>query len=127
MPYIILIRYRCDITVVNTHAPTEHNNKDAWNSFHAEPENVFNQFLTYHIKIVRENIFYASGIESLNKINNDKGVRVANMALLTLHWRGLPSSPATALTLSSNQAAKEVSLPSPESCEDSNQPTPCEI
>jgi hypothetical protein len=78
----MLIHYRCDITIVNKHASTEHKNNDAWNSFHGKLENVFNQFLTYHIKIelrnfnvnakvVMENIFKTSGKERLNKISND--------------------------------------------------------
>jgi hypothetical protein len=70
------------------HAPTEDKDDDIKDSFYEEVEQVFDQFIRYHMKILlgdfnakvgREDIFKPIiGNESLHETNNDNGVRVVN-------------------------------------------------
>jgi hypothetical protein len=87
---IVLRGCRCDIIVLNVHAPTQDKNDDVKDSFYGELERVFNKFLKYHMKsllgdfsakVGREVIFKPTiGNESLHEISNDNGVRVVNFA-----------------------------------------------
>jgi hypothetical protein len=52
--YITLTDHWHDIFVLNMHAPTEDKHDDTKDSFHEEPEHVFDQFPKYHIKILLE-------------------------------------------------------------------------
>jgi exonuclease III len=75
--------------VLNVHAPTEDKDDVTKDSFYEELEQVFDQFLRYHMKILlgdfnakvgREDIFKPIiGNESLHEANNDNRVRVANL------------------------------------------------
>jgi exonuclease III len=90
MSYINLKGRWCDIIVLNVHAPTEDKDDDIKDSFYEEIEDVFDQFPTYHMKILlgdfnakvgRKNIFKpVIGNESLHEASNDNGVRVVNFA-----------------------------------------------
>jgi hypothetical protein len=69
------------------HEPTENKTDDMIGSFCEELDHVFNQFLKYHMKILRdfnpdverEDIFkWMDGNESLLEISNDNGIRVVN-------------------------------------------------
>jgi hypothetical protein len=51
MLYITLKGHWCDIIVLNVHAPTE-DKDDIKDSFYKELEQAFDQFLTYHMKIL---------------------------------------------------------------------------
>jgi hypothetical protein len=72
------------------HAPTEDKYDDIKDSFYEELEQVFEQFLRYHMKILlgdfnakvgRQDIFKpVIGNESLHEASNDNGVRVVNFA-----------------------------------------------
>jgi hypothetical protein len=76
--------------VLNVHAPTEDKDDVIKDSFYEELEQVFDQFLRYHMKILladfnakvgREDIFKPIiGNESLHEASNDNGVRVVNFA-----------------------------------------------
>jgi hypothetical protein len=80
----------CDIIVTNVNDSTEDKDDVIKYSFYKEPEQVFDQFPRYHIKIlmgdfnekvVREDIFKPIiGNESLHEARNDNGVRVINTA-----------------------------------------------
>jgi exonuclease III len=84
MSYIILRAHRCNIIVLNVHAPTEGKCDDRNDSFYEELEGVFDQFLKYHMKILlgdfnakveREDIFKPTiGNQSLHKTSNDNEV-----------------------------------------------------
>jgi exonuclease III len=52
MSYITLKGHWCDIYVLNVHAPTEDKENDKKESFYEELEQVFDQFLRYHMKIM---------------------------------------------------------------------------
>jgi exonuclease III len=88
MSYIILIGRRCNVIVLNVHAPCEDKGDDEKNSFYEELWRVFDQFPRYDIKILlgdfntkagRENIFKPTiGNESLHENSNDNAVRVVN-------------------------------------------------
>jgi hypothetical protein len=90
MSYITLKGRWCDIIVLNVHGPTEDKDDHIKDSFYEEPEQVFDQFPRYHMKILlgdfnakvgREDIFKPIiGNESLHEVNNDNGVRVVNFA-----------------------------------------------
>jgi endonuclease/exonuclease/phosphatase family metal-dependent hydrolase len=72
------------------HAPIENKDDDIKDSFYEELEQIFDQFLRYHMKILmgdfnakvgREDIFKpVIGNESLREASNDNGVRVVNFA-----------------------------------------------
>jgi hypothetical protein len=72
------------------HAPSQEKNEESKDSFYEELEQVFDNFPTYHIKILlrdvkvkvgRENIFKLTiGNESLHQDSNDNGVRIVNFA-----------------------------------------------
>jgi hypothetical protein len=87
MSYIIL-RCWCDIIVLNVHAPTEEIIYDMKGNFYDELERIFNKFPKYHMKMLdfnakvgREDAFIpTTGNESLRKISNDNGIRIANFA-----------------------------------------------
>jgi hypothetical protein len=76
--------------VLNVHAPNEDRIDDMKDRFYEELEQVFDKFLTYHMKILlldfnakvgREDIFKQTICnESLHKISNDNGVKVVNFA-----------------------------------------------
>jgi hypothetical protein len=51
MSYIIL-KCRCDIIVLNVHAPTEEKDDNIKDNFYEELEQVFDQFPRYHVKIL---------------------------------------------------------------------------
>jgi endonuclease/exonuclease/phosphatase family metal-dependent hydrolase len=90
MSYIILRGRWFHIIVLNIHAPTEDKTDDVKDSFYEELESIFDKFPKYHMEILlgdlnakvsREDIFKPTiGNESLYKISNDNGVRVANFA-----------------------------------------------
>jgi hypothetical protein len=90
MTYITLNGRRCDIIVLNVHAPTEDKDDDIKDSFYEELEQMFDQFPRYHMtillsdfnaKVGREVIFKPIiGNESLHEASNDNGVRVGNFA-----------------------------------------------
>jgi hypothetical protein len=89
MSYITLKGHWYDITVLNVHAPTENKDDIIKDSFYEEPEQVFDQFPRYYIKILlgdfsakvgREEMFKPIiGNESLHEASNN-GVRVVNFA-----------------------------------------------
>jgi hypothetical protein len=89
MSYITLVGHWCDIIVLNVHAPTE-DKDDIKTSLYEQPEQVFDQFPRYHMKILlgdfnskagREDIFKPiTGNESLHEVSKDNGVRVINFA-----------------------------------------------
>jgi hypothetical protein len=88
MSYIILKGRRCDIIVLNVHAPTEDKDDDIMDSFYEVLEQIFNQFPRYHMKILlylyakvgREHIFkHVIGNESLHEVSKNNGVRVVNV------------------------------------------------
>jgi endonuclease/exonuclease/phosphatase family metal-dependent hydrolase len=76
---------------LNVHAPTEGKDDDIKDSFYEELEQVFDQFPSYHMKILlgdfnakvgREDIFKPIiGNESIHEASNDNGVRVVNFAI----------------------------------------------
>jgi hypothetical protein len=90
MSYIILKGRWCNIIVLNVHAQTEDKDDDINDSFYEELEQVYDQFLRYHIKILlgdfnakvgREDIFKPIiGNERLHEASNDNGVRVVHFA-----------------------------------------------
>jgi exonuclease III len=90
MSYIILRGRRCNIIVLNVHAPCEDKGDDVKDSFYEELGRVFDQFPRYDMKILlvdfnadlgRENIFKATiGNERLHEISNDNGVKIVNFA-----------------------------------------------
>jgi hypothetical protein len=52
MSYIIVKGRRCNIIVLNVHAPTEDKIDDIKDRFYEELEQVFDKFPKYHIKIL---------------------------------------------------------------------------
>jgi hypothetical protein len=90
MSYITLKGHWCDIIVLNAHAPTDDIDDDIKDSLYEKLEQVFDQFLRYHMKkllgdfsakVGREDIFKPIiGNESLNEASNDNGVRVVKFA-----------------------------------------------
>ena len=90
MSYIVLRGRRCNIIVLNVHAPSKDKSDDLKDSFYEELEQVFDHFPRYHMKILlgdynakvgRENIFKPTmGNESLHQDNNDNGVRIVSFA-----------------------------------------------
>ena len=72
------------------HAPSKEKSDDSKDSFYKELEQVFDHFLTYHMKILlgdfnakvgREKIFKSTiGNERLHQDINDNGVRNVNFA-----------------------------------------------
>ena len=90
LSYIVLRGRWCDIVVLNEHAPSEEKSDDGKVSFYEQLEQVFDNFLKHHMKIIlghfnakvgRENIFKPTiGNESLHQDNNDNGVRIVNFA-----------------------------------------------
>jgi hypothetical protein len=89
MSYITLKGRWCDIIVLNVHAPTEDEDDGIKDSFYEEPEQVFDQFPRYHMKILvgdfnakvgREDIKPKIVNESLHEASNDNGVREVNFA-----------------------------------------------
>jgi hypothetical protein len=91
MSFIILRACRCNIIVLNVHAPCKDKGDDVKDSFCEELGHVFDQFARYSMKILlrdffakvdRENIFTLTiGNENLHEINNDNGVRVVNFTI----------------------------------------------
>jgi hypothetical protein len=89
MSYITLKGGWCDIIVLNVHTPTE-DKDDTKDSFCEELEWAFDQFRTYHMKILlgyfnakigRENIFNPIiGNEILHEASSDNGVGVVSFA-----------------------------------------------
>jgi hypothetical protein len=89
MLYITLQGCWCDI-ILNVHAQNEDKDKDddIKDSFYKEPEQIFDQFLWYHMKnllgdfnakVGREDIFKPIiGTESLHEVSSDMGIRVVN-------------------------------------------------
>ena len=90
MSHIVLRGRRCNIIVLNVHAPSEEKSDSSKDSFHKELEQVFDHFPKYNMKILlgdfnakvgRENIFKPTiGNESLHQDSNDNGVRIVNFA-----------------------------------------------
>jgi exonuclease III len=90
MSYIMLRGRRCNIIVLNVHAPREDKGDDVKDSFYEELGRVFDRFRRYDMKILlgdfnakvsRENIFKPTiGNESLHEISNDNGVRIITFA-----------------------------------------------
>jgi exonuclease III len=89
MLYTLLRGHSCDITVLNVCA-TEDKSDDTKNSIYKELEQVFNQFLKYHMEILlgdfnikagKEDISKpTTGNESLHEISNDSGFTGINFA-----------------------------------------------
>jgi hypothetical protein len=89
--YIILRGHWCNISVLNTYAPTEDKNGIMKYSFYEEIERAFDKFCKYHItfllgdfndKVGWEDIFKpTAGNESSHTISNDNGVRVVKFAI----------------------------------------------
>jgi hypothetical protein len=52
MSYIMLSGFRCEIIVLNVHAPTQDKYDDTKDNFYEELEHVFNQFPKYHDSFV---------------------------------------------------------------------------
>jgi hypothetical protein len=52
MSYTTQRRLRCDIIVLNVHAPTKDKHDDTKDSFYKELECIFNQFSKYHVNIL---------------------------------------------------------------------------
>jgi len=50
--YIVLRGHRCNIIVLNMHAPSEEKSDDSKDSFYEELEQVVDHFPKYHMKIV---------------------------------------------------------------------------
>jgi hypothetical protein len=90
LSYIILRGCRCNITVLNLHAPYEDKGVDVKDSLYEELVSILDQFPRHDTKIVlgdfnaevdRENIFKpTNGNESLHEISNDSGVGIVNLA-----------------------------------------------
>ena len=88
--YIVLRGCRCDIIVLNVHAPSEEKSDDSKDRFCEELEQVFYHFPKYHMKFLlgdfnakvgRENIFKLTiGNEILHQDSNDNGVGIVNFA-----------------------------------------------
>jgi len=88
--YIVLRGCRCDIIVLNVHAPSEEKSDDSKDRFCEELEQVFYHFPKYHMKFLlgdfnakvgRENIFKLTiGNEILHQDSNDNGVGMVNFA-----------------------------------------------
>jgi len=86
--YIVLRGRWCNVIVLNVHAPSEEKSNGSKDSFCEELEQVFDNFLKYHMKILlgdfnvkvgRENIFKPTiGNESLHQDSNDNGIRIVN-------------------------------------------------
>jgi exonuclease III len=80
----------CDIIVMNVHAPTENKDDVTKDSFYEELEEVFDQFLRYHVKTLmgdfnakvgrEDNFKPLIGNESLHEASNDNRFRVVNFA-----------------------------------------------
>jgi exonuclease III len=91
MSYITVKSHWCDI-VLNVHAPTEDKDDDINDSFYKEPEQVFDQFPRYLMKILlgdfnakvgNDDIFkLIIGNESLHEASKDNRVRGVNFATL---------------------------------------------
>jgi len=90
LSYIVMRGRLQNIIVVNVRAPREEKSDEAKDSFYEELEQVFDQFLKYHKKMLlgdfnakmgRENIFKPTiGRESLHQDSNDNGFRLVNFA-----------------------------------------------
>jgi hypothetical protein len=90
MSYIISRGRRCNITVLNVHAPCEDKSDYVKDTIYEELERVFDQFARYdmqillgdfYVKLGTEHIFKPiNGNESSHEISNDNGVRVVNFA-----------------------------------------------
>jgi exonuclease III len=88
--YITLNGRWCDTFVLNVHAPTEDKDDVIKDSFYEELEEVFSQFLRYHMKILlgdfnakigKDDIFKPIiSNENLHEASNNKGFRVVNFA-----------------------------------------------
>jgi hypothetical protein len=88
--HIILREHWCNVAVLNVHAPWEDKSNDTKNSFYEESGCAFDQFPRYDTKIMfsdfntkvgREDIFKSTiGNKTSDKISNDNGVRVVNLA-----------------------------------------------
>jgi hypothetical protein len=52
MSYIVLRGCWCNIIVLNTHAPTEEKVDDSQDSFYKKLEHIFDNFPTYHTKML---------------------------------------------------------------------------
>jgi hypothetical protein len=89
MSYIILRGHRCNIIVLNVHAPSEKKSDDI-KVFFEELDKIIDYFPKYHTKIPlgnfnakvgRENIFKPTiGREGIHQDSNDNGVRIVFFA-----------------------------------------------
>jgi hypothetical protein len=89
MSYIIVRGRWCHIIVLNVHALTQDKTDNVKESFYEEMECMFDKLPKYHLKIWsdfnakvgREDISKQTiGNESLHKISNDNGIKVATSA-----------------------------------------------
>ena len=81
---------RCDIIVLNAHAPSEEKSDDSKDDFNEELQRVFDHFRKCHIKILlgnfnaklaREDVFKPTIVnDNLHQDSNDNGVRIVNFA-----------------------------------------------
>jgi hypothetical protein len=93
MSYTILRGRWCNIIVLNVHAATEDRIDDMKGRRYEEPEQIFDKFPKYHMKMLLEDfhtkvgrqdiIKPTIGNESLHEIANDNVVRVVNFATST--------------------------------------------
>ena len=72
--YIVLRGRWCNIIVLNVHAPSEDKNDDSKDSFCEEPEQVFDHFPEYHMKILLGDFNAKLGREGF--LNRQFGMRV---------------------------------------------------
>jgi hypothetical protein len=68
MVCIILWGCRCDIIVLNVHAPTENKVNDVKDSLYEELESVFDKFRKYHIKMLLGDFSAKVGKEDFFKL-----------------------------------------------------------
>jgi hypothetical protein len=72
--YVVLTGRLCNVIISNVHAPSEEKSDDSNGSFYEELEQVFDNFLKYHMKIlIKENIIISSKESlSLYKVKKHK-------------------------------------------------------
>ena len=91
MSYVVLTGHWFNIIVLNVHAPSEEKSDDLKDGFYEELEQIFYNFLKYHVKILLgdgnakfggENIFVLTiGNESLPQDSSGNCVRIVNFAI----------------------------------------------
>ncbi|PNF22954.1 hypothetical protein B7P43_G11667 [Cryptotermes secundus] len=77
---VILRGRRCDIIVLNVHAPTDDKIDDMKGRFYEELEHVLDKFPKYHMNILLGDFNAEVCRKDLHEINNDNEVRIATFA-----------------------------------------------